>query len=77
MRMPVPRREPRRERHQVTDNMNRYQVTCTNTYRVWARTEEDAILIAESINDGTYYPDHLGYGKCVETGTEAEPVSNE
>lgn len=55
----------------------RYQVTCTNTYRVWAANQKDAIEIAESMNDGTYFSDHLGHGKCVDTSTEAEQVSNE
>ena len=57
--------------------MNRYEVTCTNTYRVWAANEEDAITIANLINEGTYYPEELGHGKCVETTTEAEQVGTE
>lgn len=57
--------------------MIRYEVTCTNTYSVWAANEEDAIIIGESLDNGGDYPEELGHGKCVETTTEAEQVGTE
>ena len=61
-------------RHQVSDNLKRYQVTCTNTYRVWAANEDDAITLAEARDNNEALPP-IGSVKVIDTTTEIE--SNE
>ena len=51
--------------------MNRYEVTCTNTYRVFAATEEDAITLAHAL-DNNEPPPPIGSAKVINTETEIE-----
>ena len=49
-----------------------YIVTCTNTYRIQADNKDDAIKIANALDAGNDYPETLGFGKNIQSDTEAE-----
>jgi hypothetical protein len=50
--------------------MKTYVVTCTNTYRIEAATEEDATTIAHALDNNESYSDELGSGKNIDSDTE-------
>jgi hypothetical protein len=52
--------------------MKTYVVTCTNTYKIEAATEEAATTIAHALDNNESYSDELGSGKIIDSDTSIE-----
>jgi len=57
--------------------MTTYVVTCTNTYRIEATSEEDAVTIAHALDNNENYDDELGNGKNIDSDTSVEEDDEE
>lgn len=57
--------------------MTTYIVTCTNTYRINADNQEDAVKIAHALDNREDYDEQLGSGKNIDSDTEVTKAEDQ